>query len=182
MVLPHLIADLPVFLLWGQDPTADLTVLPKLEGLADRLIFDSEAVDDLPRFASRLLAKASDGFVDMNWARLSPWRQTLAHPFNNALDIAQLREAETVEIVFTAAPPPVFSITIFKPCTSRVALRSTRLVSPSHPTRWRACQITYQTSESRTATVSISSREEASLPQEPSSRSASALEENMTIP
>src|SRR5262249_6423514 len=43
LILPHILPDLPVYLLWTQDPSLENAVLPHLEPLANRIIFDSES-------------------------------------------------------------------------------------------------------------------------------------------
>ena len=55
VVLPHILTDLPVYLIWGEDPCQKDPLCGQLEQLANRLIVDSEATSNLPKFASTLL-------------------------------------------------------------------------------------------------------------------------------
>lgn len=82
IVLPLLIADLPVFCRWRGRPPFD-EVFDELVGVVDRLIVDStEWSDELPP-AYRQLAQRFDRAVvsDIAWARTERWRRMLAGAF-----------------------------------------------------------------------------------------------------
>jgi len=105
IVLPLLIPDLPVFLLWGLNPTIDNKVLPPLKKIATRFIFDSETVEDLPRFCATLTDKNSEDaqeMIDMNWARLSGWRKVMPQVFDSSEKISQLTSTKTLRITYNA--------------------------------------------------------------------------------
>jgi len=96
VVVPLLVADLPVFCRWRGRPAFD-AVFDDLIGVVDRLIVDStEWGDDLPS-AYRGLAERFDrtAVSDIAWARTERWRRVLAHawPF----------EAHTIHVRGTAA-------------------------------------------------------------------------------
>ena len=79
VVLPLLIADLPVFCRWRGRPPFD-AVFDELVDVAERLIVDStEWGDDLPS-AYRELARRFDRVAvsDIAWARTERWRRMLA--------------------------------------------------------------------------------------------------------
>ena len=79
VVLPLLIADLPVFCRWRGLPAFD-EVFDELVGVVDRLVVDStEWGDDLPP-AYRELARRFDrtAVSDIAWARTERWRRMLA--------------------------------------------------------------------------------------------------------
>jgi glucose-6-phosphate dehydrogenase assembly protein OpcA len=84
VVIPLLVPDLPVFLWWTGTPPSDARHLDDLVGLADRLIVDSAdfARPDrtLPEIAS--LSRLHVGITDLNWARLTPWRELVAQFFD----------------------------------------------------------------------------------------------------
>jgi glucose-6-phosphate dehydrogenase assembly protein OpcA len=84
VVIPLLVPDLPVFLWWTGTPPSDARHLDDLVGLADRLIVDSAdfARPDrtLPEIAS--LSRLHVGITDLNWARLTPWRELAAQFFD----------------------------------------------------------------------------------------------------
>jgi glucose-6-phosphate dehydrogenase assembly protein OpcA len=102
IVLPHLVADLPIYFLWGQDPTTEKDILPKLQKYATRLIFDTSGVADLKAFSQRMQVLLDSqhnlGFMDMNWARIHGWRQVLSQVFDTQDKSLQLRYSKTIQI------------------------------------------------------------------------------------
>lgn len=87
MVLPLLVADLPVVLWWPGDPTLEGPLFERLMDASDRLIVDSRRFSDPVRSFKRL-AELSEmryrgvAFNDLNWARLTPWRRLIAQFFD----------------------------------------------------------------------------------------------------
>lgn len=102
IVLPHLVPDLPIYLLWGLDPTKENNILPQLRNFATRLVFDSSCIDDLQAFSRRMLtlidSRQKLDFMDMNWARLHGWRQALSQVFDSPAKSQQLRLSKEIEI------------------------------------------------------------------------------------
>lgn len=86
-VIPLLVPDLPVFLWWTGTPPTGGRAFGDLVGLADRLIVDSADVARpeivLPGLA-RLSAQAHGlfGLTDLNWTRLTPWREVVTAFFD----------------------------------------------------------------------------------------------------
>jgi glucose-6-phosphate dehydrogenase assembly protein OpcA len=84
VVVPLLVPDLPVFLWWTGTPPSEARHLDDLVRLADRLIVDSadfaRADRTLPQVAH--LARLRVGITDLNWARLTPWRELVAQFFD----------------------------------------------------------------------------------------------------
>jgi glucose-6-phosphate dehydrogenase assembly protein OpcA len=84
VVIPLLVPDLPVFLWWTGTPPSDARHLDDLVILADRLIVDSAdfARPDrtLPDVAH--LARHRVGITDLNWGRLTHWRELIAQFFD----------------------------------------------------------------------------------------------------
>lgn len=111
MVLPHLMTDLPIYLLWGDDPAQVDPVSQKLEKLATRVIFDSEATKDLPLFCNSILKHkelSGSDVADLNWARIAGWRQLLAETFKDKDHFSTLSRSTTVEITYNSAVTPLF--------------------------------------------------------------------------
>jgi glucose-6-phosphate dehydrogenase assembly protein OpcA len=86
---PLLVADLPVFLWWLSDPSLDDHLFRVLDDTADRLIVDSarfrRPVETLARLAERISRSPRPGeaaLSDLNWARLTPWRELIAQFFD----------------------------------------------------------------------------------------------------
>ena len=79
VVLPLLVADLPVFCRWRGRPPFD-EVFDELVGVADRLIVDStEWGDDLvPAYRELARCFAKTVVSDIAWARTERWRRMLA--------------------------------------------------------------------------------------------------------
>jgi len=84
VVIPLLVPDLPVFLWWTGTPPSDARHLDDLVMLADRFIIDSAdfARPDhtLPEVAR--LARHRVAITDLNWARLTHWRELIAQFFD----------------------------------------------------------------------------------------------------
>ncbi len=113
-ILPHLEPDLPIYLLWGQDPTSESEVLPRLVKYADRLIFDSECGDKIQKFSGKILSSLKSfpcQVLDMNWARLAGWRHVIANAMDSSERIDQLTHANEVTIVYNSHTTDAFSHT-----------------------------------------------------------------------
>jgi glucose-6-phosphate dehydrogenase-like protein OpcA len=92
VVIPLLLADLPVFLRWRGRPAFGRRPFQDLVGVADRLIVDSTEWDRLPSG----LAKLSELFgriavSDLAWARTLPWRASIAALWPGIKDAKALR-------------------------------------------------------------------------------------------
>jgi len=105
LLLSHLLPDLPVYFLWGEDPTKDTPLCTSLEKLATRLIFDSESTDNLPKFAEALLRHHQEMHIeiaDLNWARLESIRDLLAQAFYSKERLQDLQKAKKIRITYNA--------------------------------------------------------------------------------
>lgn len=86
-VVPLLLPDLPVFLWWTDTPPTERRHFDDLLALADRFIVDSA---DFARPDVTLavihevcrLGRGRFGVTDLNWARLTRWRELLAQLFD----------------------------------------------------------------------------------------------------
>jgi hypothetical protein len=105
LILPHILPDLPVYLVWAEDLLCKNALFAQLEKFATRLIFDSESTSDLPRFASRVLEHAKDDqidVVDLNWARRESWRDLFSTSFYSDEALSQLRRINSLQIEYNA--------------------------------------------------------------------------------
>lgn len=103
IVLPHLLPDLPVYLLWTQDPVTESAVLPHLERFADRIIFDSTITLDLQKFADAILSLMSRfqcEIGDLNWSALGGWRRLLSKTFDTPQSLLALTQAKEISIIY----------------------------------------------------------------------------------
>lgn len=103
VILPHLLPDLPVYLLWVEDPVKDNPLSHQLEQLATRAIFDSEVTDDLTAFAKTLLQhKQCCDIADLNWARIESWRELLTATFYSKSRLVSLSHAKKICITYNS--------------------------------------------------------------------------------
>lgn len=111
LLLPLFTPDLPIYLLWGQDPCLENTILPHLQHFATRLIIDPESTDDLQQFCRDIqnrMSSTSTQIVDMNWARIGGWREVIAQVFDSPERFQQLTDVEKVEIIYNDRPSDLF--------------------------------------------------------------------------
>lgn len=111
-ILSQLLADRPVYLLWGDDPTKESSIAYALENCATRTVFDSARSDYTTDFAKTLLYlhdNVTCDIGDLNWARGAPWRSLFAETFNSKERLSFLQKARDIQIVYntgTAYPTP----------------------------------------------------------------------------
>ncbi len=118
IVLPLLVPDLPVYLVWGQNPTTEAVILPQLKRFASRLIFDTECTDNLPDFCAKvikLLDAAQMEIRDVKWAALGGWREVLARTFDTPEKIKELKECRNIQIIYNNRPSVFVSHTDISP-------------------------------------------------------------------
>jgi len=105
VILPHILPDLPVYLVYADDPTQENPIAKKLEHFASRIIFDSESATDLPAFTEAVLthhARTKADVADLNWARMEGWRQLFANVFKSHDELENLRHATDIHIHFNS--------------------------------------------------------------------------------
>lgn len=101
IILPQILPDLPVYLLWTQDPSTESTVLPHLEPFADRIIFDSESTPNLQHYCRSVLSlmqRFHCNIGDLNWSALSGWRTIFAQVFNDPESVLNLVQSKIIRI------------------------------------------------------------------------------------
>ncbi len=111
ILLPHIIPDLPVFLVWEEDPALENPLCNELKGFATRIIFDSESTEDLCRFSKAVIKIQSSTnceIADLNWARLETWRDLLSATFSTPEKIEQLQNTKSITITYNAQETPSF--------------------------------------------------------------------------
>lgn len=103
IILPHLIPDLPIYLVHGDDPSVDNRVADTLETYADRIIFDSESSLNLPAFAQAILRhqeSSKTDIADLSWARIEEWRELFSEIFRSEDQLTFIRETKTITISY----------------------------------------------------------------------------------
>lgn len=110
LVLPHILPDLPVYLVWGEDLGQNEPLLQSLEPLANRIIFDSEATCNLSLFAKYCLKQQSIHYdiADLNWARIENWRDILSAVFSSEEKLERIQQAQTLHIFYNAQQSTFF--------------------------------------------------------------------------
>jgi glucose-6-phosphate dehydrogenase assembly protein OpcA len=105
LVTPHVIADLPVYLLFAKDPSlGDTPTTLNLDKIATRIIFDSECMEHMSNFASYIksLHYEEKGIGDLNWARFSSWRKLLLKYYSNREKLKTLATATNITISYNS--------------------------------------------------------------------------------
>ncbi len=129
IVLPHILPDLPVYLVLAEDPSKEDPLTLQLEQFAQRLIFDSESTDNLPRFASSILKHyelSHTDIADLNWARTESWRDLMSMIFYSPQRLQQIQRAKSLNITFNAHESQFF-------CHTRI--------QAIYVSTWLACQL-----------------------------------------
>jgi glucose-6-phosphate dehydrogenase assembly protein OpcA len=103
IILPHIVPDLPLYFLWGENPATETRILPYLQEYGQKLIFDSEWTEDLQSFSKKVLTQIDRlkiEVVDFNWAILSGWRKVMAQTFDSPEKIQLLNQGATIYISY----------------------------------------------------------------------------------
>ncbi len=103
LVLPHILPDLPIYLLWAQNPANDNDVFPHMKELANHIIFDSSCVHNIQKFSSDILNRIKDfkgGISDLNWSMLDPWRDLFRRGVNSPQKVQELASAKNIRIEY----------------------------------------------------------------------------------
>jgi hypothetical protein len=107
LILPHIQADLPIYIVTAHDPSQDGVLLPQIQKYATRLIFDPENIESFHQFAIRILdfiQSSSGEIVDMNWARTKAWREAIVRAFSSEESVRELSTSKMIQITFAATP------------------------------------------------------------------------------
>jgi glucose-6-phosphate dehydrogenase assembly protein OpcA len=102
-VLPLLVPDLPVFLWWHDELPLTGHLFRELLDACDRLVVDSG--DFAPKHAERVLLglqrvveEGGAAVADLNWSRLSHWRELVAQFFDAAHGRQYLDRLDRIEV------------------------------------------------------------------------------------
>ena len=108
VVLPLLVADLPV-ILWSRPPRLLATPAWRdLSRIATKTIIDSAPFPDQREALHRLARATASGLLlaDLAWTRLTRWRELIAQIFENPVYFSHLPSITAVTIYHTAKVPP----------------------------------------------------------------------------
>jgi glucose-6-phosphate dehydrogenase assembly protein OpcA len=118
LVLPHIVPDLPTYVVWAEDLLDDSPLTHALEQITTRLIFDSETSSDIRRFAQTMLKRCQGchcEIADLNWARLESFRDVISSSFYSHGRTELLNAISSIEITYNNTPPPFFCNTQVQP-------------------------------------------------------------------
>jgi len=111
VILPHIIPDIPVTLLWTEDPCIPHPLFEPLSKLCHRIIFDSESADNLLAFSKTVLSLKQNSKVDiadLNWARTEGWRDLITSLFDSSARFEQLKRLSVIKIAYNGKPTEFF--------------------------------------------------------------------------
>lgn len=107
IVIPQIVSDLPVYLLWGQNPFEERDLFPSLQPYASRVVFDSECSEDLGKFCKEMERNLDDlnmEVMDINWALVSNWRDLLTEIFHTDKKIEELADCTEITLTYNNSP------------------------------------------------------------------------------
>ena len=108
IVTPLLKPDLPVYLWWLQDPPDEQRLFESLASLSDRLIVDSASFtkpeESIRALSSLVRASTNSAISDLNWGRLTRWRELVAQFFDSSEYTPYLSGLNRIDIEHSMSP------------------------------------------------------------------------------
>ncbi len=109
VVVPLTIPGLPVYLWWRAKRFDPPDFLRDVLRRTDRLVVDSSlfpdpdtGLRDLARQIAHFSGPHAIAFTDLNWSRLTPWRETIAQAFSSPAEIPLLSRVTDIRIEWLA--------------------------------------------------------------------------------
>ena len=109
ILLPHLLPDLPIYLLRAGNPETPLP--PSITKWVHRMIFDSEVASDLTSFAKTVLKTHETtgcDVADLSWARTENWRELFSSVFYSEERLSALKKESLMTLTYNAFETPFF--------------------------------------------------------------------------
>jgi hypothetical protein len=108
IVQPLLKPDLPIYLLWLNDPPHNSPAFTDLVKLSTRVIVDSHtffhAEAGIRQLSSFMLQEVDSAISDLNWGRVTPWRELVAQFFDVPEYRPYLAGVHLIEIEHAVTP------------------------------------------------------------------------------
>lgn len=101
LILPHLLPDLPIYMLWGEEIDRENPLYSRLEEFCTRTIFDSECTKNLSKFTKHLL-DIKCNIADLNWGRIEAWKNLFVVNFQPCLYLEDLKKASKITIYYNS--------------------------------------------------------------------------------
>jgi glucose-6-phosphate dehydrogenase assembly protein OpcA len=109
LILGLTVPDLPV-VLWSHGVViGEHPEFRHVLGLPDKVIVDSAHFDDPMKGLENIRELYQRGWnvADLEWTRLTPWRESVAHIFDDQRNLQALKAIERIRISHTGDTPPV---------------------------------------------------------------------------
>lgn len=103
LVLPHILPDLPLHLLWSVDPSEETILLPALEPYATRIIIDSTHTKNIQEYCLNVLEinkRFQCPIGDLSWSSLRGWRSLFRSTFDSYNNFVKLANTKFLKINF----------------------------------------------------------------------------------
>jgi glucose-6-phosphate dehydrogenase assembly protein OpcA len=101
--------DLPVYVWWLNDPPEDMKLFMNFVDISNRVIVDSSNFltpeDSLSTLSSLMQEAPQSSLSDLNWGRITPWRQLVAQFFDSTEYRPYLAGVKHIEIEHATTPP-----------------------------------------------------------------------------
>lgn len=112
LALPLLVSSVPTILWWVGSPPLNDPLFQRMATLADRVVLDTARSDHALTCLSRMARLSNEGgrwegLGDLNWARLTPWRQLTAQFFDIPFTRPVLNLIDQVHVFYGAGVVPV---------------------------------------------------------------------------
>ena len=112
---PLLKPHLPVYLWWLSDPPSNPALFQSLSNLSNRIIIDSSSFmtpeESLRALSTLAQTFTESGLSDLNWGRITRWRELVAQFFDAAEYRPYLAGISTIEIEHAAGPFAQLTVT-----------------------------------------------------------------------
>ncbi len=101
LIIPELSSDQPVFLLVAHEPE-EIPLVNILEPYVGRVVFEAPRVNNIGAFAASILALPHRAkYVDLNWAKTKPWRESLSRVFSTSEKLLHLNMSNRIDIRYS---------------------------------------------------------------------------------
>lgn len=104
-VLPEITPDLPAYLLLGTTPLRTEQIFEPIMPYIQKILFEPSQVHNYKTFSEEILSsKYTDQYIDLNWIRLTPWREAIFRVFEDSTKCDHLRFAKSISIRYCKHP------------------------------------------------------------------------------
>ncbi len=109
IIHPLLKPDLPVYVWWLSDPSTNTEIFNRIAHFSNRVIVDSDRFhtpeESVRTLSSLVPSLANSAVSDLNWGRITPWRQLIAQFFDVSEYKPYLTGIDRIEIEYAVSSP-----------------------------------------------------------------------------